>query len=334
MVADAALELPDMVGLPDWKNDLLRVDAFLANVLKAERSEFTSIVAHLHQAGGKRLRPFLVLLATRSVDGRIDDPISEEVITAAAAMELLHLGSLYHDDVIDDADSRRGHPSANVRWGNICAVLGGDFLLGRAMELGASLGAAQAQLVARTLSTICEGEAMECERLYDVERDEPHYFRTIELKTASMIANACCLGGLVAEVDSRHLDALTQFGLHLGMAFHLIDDILDLTSSASVLGKPVGNDLIEGVYSLPVIYAISRCAELRTILMDAPATPADIPRASALIRDAGGIAVARTAAIGHMQDAISAVSSPDFDERMRGILERLTTVLLSRLPQN
>jgi heptaprenyl diphosphate synthase len=331
MATDATLDLADMVGLPECKTDLLRVDEFLADVLKTERPGFSRLVAHLHQAGGKRLRPFLVLVATHSVDGRIGEPLKDEVITAAAAIELLHLGSLYHDDVIDDADSRRGRMSANARWGNICAVLGGDFLLGRAMELGASLGAAQAQLVARTLSTICEGEAMECERLYDIERDEAHYFRTIELKTASMIANSCCLGGLAANVDGRSLDALTKFGLHLGVAFHLIDDILDLTSSASILGKPVGNDLLEGVYSLPVIHALAHCAELRTILVDAPITPAEIPRASALIMETEGIDVARTAAVSHMQDAVSAISIPAFDSGVREILKRLTTVLLSRL---
>jgi heptaprenyl diphosphate synthase len=331
MLTHSTLDLAEAVGLPEWKNDLLRIENFLADILKTERPEFSRLVTHLHQAGGKRLRPFLVLIASRSGDGRVEVGVQDDVITAAAAMELLHLGSLYHDDVIDDADSRRGRPSANARWGNICAILGGDFLLGRAMELGASLGTAEAQLVARTLSTICEGEAMECERLYDISRDEAHYFRTIELKTASMIANSCCLGGLVANVDNTSLDALTQFGMHVGMAFHLMDDILDLTSSSSTLGKPAGNDLLEGVYSLPVIHALARCPELRALLLDGRVAVAEIPRASALIMESNGIELARATAMGHMQDAVSAISVPGFDENARDILKRLTTVLLSRL---
>jgi heptaprenyl diphosphate synthase len=331
MLTDPTLDLAETVGLPEWKDDLLRVDDYLASILKTERLVFGRLVAHLHRAGGKRLRPFLVLVASHSVDGRAGLPVQDQVITAAAAIELLHLGSLYHDDVIDDADSRRGRQSANSRWGNICAVLGGDFLLGRAMELGASLGFAEAQIVAQTLSTICEGEAMECERLYDIGRDEAHYFRTIELKTASMIANSCCLGGIVANLDATSINALTEFGLHLGLAFHLIDDILDLTSSASVLGKPVGNDLLEGVYSLPVIHALRQCAELREILIDGPVTPADIPRASALIMETEGIRLARAMAVRHMEDAVSAISIPGFDAIVRESLKKLTKALLARL---
>jgi heptaprenyl diphosphate synthase len=244
-------------------------------------------------------------------------------------MELLHLGSLYHDDVIDEADTRRGAVSASARWGNIQAVLGGDFLLGRAMELGASLGSEAARLVAATLAAVCDGEAMECERLYDADRDEAHYYGTIGLKTAAMIANSCRIGGLVAKVAGPNADALTEYGYHLGMAFHITDDVLDLTAEAALLGKPTANDLIEGVYSLPVIHALRDSTELRGLLREPPG-PGEVERARQLVLDTGAVKAAQAVAANHVDMACAALCCPGFDPQVRDGLRRLAGILLSR----
>ena len=168
----------------------------------------------------------------------------------------MHLGSLYHDDVIDEAETRRGVPSVNARWSNIVAILAGDYLLAQASSLAASLGADVAALLAATIGELCRGQVLELQYLFDADRTEDSYFSAIEGKTASLMATACRVGGMVSNVSADTLDALTQFGQHLGMCFQIVDDVLDVTRTEAELGKPVGNDVLEGVYTLPVIYAL------------------------------------------------------------------------------
>jgi heptaprenyl diphosphate synthase len=179
---------------------------------------------------------------------------------------LVHLGSLYHDDVIDEAETRRGVPSVNARWSNIVAILSGDFLLAQASSLAASLGADVAGLLADTIGELCRGQVLELQYLFDTDRTHESYFSTIEGKTASLMATACRIGGMVSGVSDATLDALTQFGLHVGMCFQIVDDVLDVTASEAELGKPAGNDVHEGVYNLPVINALESTPELRDLL--------------------------------------------------------------------
>ena len=180
----------------------------------------------------------------------------------------MHLGSLYHDDVIDEAETRRGVPSVNARWSNIVAILAGDYLLAQASALAASLGADVAGLLAATIGELCRGQVLELQYLFDADRTEDSYLSAIEGKTASLMATACRVGGMVSNVSADTLDALTQFGQHLGMCFQIVDDVLDVTRTEAELGKPVGNDVLEGVYTLPVIYALQsrRAAELTSLL--------------------------------------------------------------------
>ena len=169
----------------------------------------------------------------------------------------MHLGSLYHDDVIDEAETRRGVPSVNARWSNIVAILAGDYLLAQASALAASLGADVAALLAATIGELCRGQVLELQHLFDVDRTEEAYLSAIEGKTASLMATACRVGAMVSDVSADSLDALTQFGHHLGMCFQVVDDVLDVTRTEAELGKPAGNDVHEGVYTLPVIYALA-----------------------------------------------------------------------------
>jgi heptaprenyl diphosphate synthase len=188
------------------------------------------------------------------------------VITGGSAVELVHLGSLYHDDVIDEAETRRGVPSVNARWSNIVAILAGDYLLAQASSLAASLGAEVAGLLASTIGELCRGQVLELQHLFDSDRTEESYLSAIEGKTASLMATACRIGAMVSDVSADSLDALTQFGHHLGMCFQVVDDVLDVTATEAELGKPTGNDVHEGVYTLPVIHALASSDELRALL--------------------------------------------------------------------
>src|SRR4051794_38218722 len=179
--------------------------------------------------------------------------VSDEAVLGGVSVELVHLGSLYHDDVIDEATTRRTVESVNARWGNLTAILAGDFLLAKASEIAASLGTEVAALLAATIGRLCQGEVGELRSAFDVDRSEASYLSSIEGKTAALFATACRIGGLVADLPRPHIDALTAFGEGYGMAFQIVDDVLDLVATEDELGKPAGHDLVEGVYTLPVL---------------------------------------------------------------------------------
>jgi heptaprenyl diphosphate synthase len=252
------------VELAPLPEDLARVEQGLRESVRTSDPFLTNVAAHLIGAGGKRIRPTLALCAVYASSA--PTRATDDAITGAVAVELVHLGSLYHDDVIDEAETRRGVPSVNARWSNIVAILAGDFLLARASSLAASLGADVAGLLAATIGELCRGQVLELQHLFDVERGEDRYESTIAGKTAALFATSCRIGGMVAAMPDPTLDALSRFGRHLGMCFQIVDDVLDLTASEAELGKPAGQDLLEGVYTLPVIYALRESPELRDLL--------------------------------------------------------------------
>jgi len=259
--------LLDEVGLAPLVRDLDRVEARLREAVSADDRFLGEAAGHLLAAGGKRLRPTLCLGAAYAVFG-VGEPASADAVTGGAAVELVHLGSLYHDDVIDEAETRRGVPSVNARWSNIVAILAGDYLLAQASSLAASLGADVAALLAATIGELCRGQVLELQYLFDTERTEDSYLSAIDGKTSSLMATSCRVGGMVSNVSADTLDALTQFGHHLGMCFQVVDDVLDVTRTEAELGKPAGKDVHEGVYTLPVIYALQsdRGDDLRALL--------------------------------------------------------------------
>jgi heptaprenyl diphosphate synthase len=253
------------IGITSLPADLARVEDRLQAAVHADDRFLGDVAGHLLSAGGKRLRPTLALCAGYAASGA-EKAVSDDVVTGAASVELVHLGSLYHDDVIDEAETRRGVPSVNARWSNIVAILAGDYLLAQASSLAASLGADVAALLAATIGELCRGQILELQHLFDVTRSEESYLSSIEGKTASLMATASHVGAMVSGVSADSLDALTQFGHHLGLCFQVVDDVLDVTRTEEELGKPTGNDVHEGVYTLPVIYALSRSEELRSLL--------------------------------------------------------------------
>ncbi len=215
----------------------------------------TEVASHLILAGGKRVRPGFTLAASVTATTS-DTPVTAEAVMGGVACELVHIGSLYHDDVMDEAKTRRAADSVNHRWGNLRAILAGDFLLARASEIAASLGTEVAGLLANTIARLCEGQVRELQDAYDIGRTEADYLLSIEGKTASLLATSCRVGGIVADLPRPLIDTLTKFGHSYGMAFQVVDDILDVTATDEELGKPSGNDLVEGIYTLPVLRAL------------------------------------------------------------------------------
>ena len=231
--------------LPGLEGALARVEEALAGVTAAADPFLTEVTGHLVSAGGKRLRPALVV-ATASVGHDRATEVSDDVIQGGLAVELVHLGSLYHDDVMDEAEYRRGVTSVNAKWGNLVAILAGDFLLARASEIAASLGTEVAGLLARTIGQLCEGEVGQLRYAFDPSRPEAAYFSSIGGKTASLMATSARVGAIVSGAPRPWVDALTEYGRALGMAFQIWDDVRDLLCTDARLGKPAGHDMVGG----------------------------------------------------------------------------------------
>jgi len=292
--------------LDPLEEDLVRVEQLLMQELTGRDRFLDEVTSHLAAAGGKRLRPILTLCgAYAGQRGLALEPAPEAAIVAAAAVEALHLCTLYHDDVIDDATLRRGVPSANARWHNSVAVIGGDILLARAFRLGASIGSAGAALLARALEDLCAGQADEFSSLYDPHRDEAAYELAIAGKTAALMAASLQVGGLAAAALSpADLERLSIAGHELGIAFQLIDDLLDLLGSTSAIGKPAGEDIVNGVYTLPVILELRTNARLR-VLLGSPPSAAEAEEARQLVLAGTGPAAAVGCAREHVGRALA-----------------------------
>ena len=287
--------------------DLGRVEEELRRSVESDHPFLSEVAGHLIHAGGKRVRPGFTLAAAAAA--RPDAaPASLDVVRGGVAVELVHLGSLYHDDVMDGAQTRRTVTSVNAEWGNLQAILAGDFLLARASEIAASLGTEVAGLLASTIAQLCEGQIRELQHTYDVERTEADYLRSIEGKTASLLATACRVGAIVAELSRDRVDTLTAFGHDYGIAFQIVDDILDVIATDEMLGKPAGNDLVEGTYTLPVLYALEteHGTDLRHLLGER-LDDATRDKARDLVRISGGVERALAVACRYSDGAAAAL---------------------------
>jgi len=244
--------------------DALRSNVASADPLVAEAAR------HLMDAGGKRFRPLILALGAQ-----MGDPTRAEIVPAALVVELTHLATLYHDDVMDEAAVRRGAPSANARWGNSVAILVGDYLFARAADIAASLGPEAVHLQARTFARLVHGQIAET---VGPRGSDPiaHYLQVIAEKTASLIATSARFGGLFSGVTPEQVEALTGYGETIGIAFQLSDDLLDIASESVQSGKTPGTDLREGVPTLPVLYALAgddtdaSAVRLRELLASGP----------------------------------------------------------------
>lgn len=223
----------------------------------------------LFAAGGKHLRPALVLLCARAareaLPGR-PEPLWGPVYDVAAAVELIHVASLIHDDVIDEAAMRRGAPSVNAEWGNHTAVLAGDYLFAAAFRLlGTAAPGAVMALMTKAIGAMCEGEILQKEQAFDPAVTEAEYFRRIEGKTAALLSACCEAGARLAGADDGLAAAFGAYGRKLGLAYQIADDVLDLTGTREELGKPGGSDLKQGILTLPVIHLLRNPAWRRRL---------------------------------------------------------------------
>ncbi len=244
-------------------DDLHAVDALIRRQLHSDVALINQLAGYIIDGGGKRLRPVTVLLAARACGygGR-------QHIDAAAIVEFIHTATLLHDDVVDESSLRRGRETANALWGNQASVLVGDFLYSRSFQMMVGIGSMRVMdIMADTTNTIAEGEVMQLLNCHDPDTTEERYMAVIHCKTAKLFEAAARLGAVLAERPREEELALARYGLHLGTAFQLIDDVLDYNASSAEMGKNIGDDLAEGKPTLPLIHAMRHGApeEIRLI---------------------------------------------------------------------
>ncbi|MEJ2868446.1 polyprenyl synthetase family protein [Actinomycetospora sp. OC33-EN08] len=247
----AGLPIGDEALAAEVSSGLERVEDLLRREVHSDYRFVADTSLHLIEAGGKRFRPLLTLLAAQLADGT-----SEDVVVAATSVELVHLATLYHDDVMDEAVMRRGAQSANARWDNTVAILTGDYLFAHASRLVSQLGPDAVRIIAETFAELVTGQMRETR---GARGDDPveHYMAVVAEKTGSLIATAGRFGAMFAGAAPEHVEALRRFGEIIGTAFQVSDDIIDIASPSGDSGKTPGTDLREGVATLPVLYALA-----------------------------------------------------------------------------
>jgi octaprenyl-diphosphate synthase len=241
-------------------DDLELVEKEISLETVASVEVVTQIGQYLQESGGKRLRPSLLLLASKLIGGPNGHP-GESAIHLGAVVEIVHAATLVHDDVIDDARTRRGRPSANAQWGNHTSVLAGDWLYMEAFQVALrERNFHVLELLIGLTQMMVEGELLQLERIGRIEVSEADCMELVDRKTARLFSVCAKLGALVSGADSQTEERLGEYAWNLGMAFQLVDDLLDFTSRETVLGKPVGNDLREGKVTLPLVYALEQAS--------------------------------------------------------------------------
>ena len=306
-----SLAAPDMAAMDTLIRHRLASDVVLVN----------QIAEYIIGAGGKRLRPMLLLLAAGALGHR-----GADAHQLAAVVEFIHTSTLLHDDVVDESDLRRGRRTANAVWGNAASVLVGDFLYSRSFQLMVELERMDVQkLLADTTNTIAEGEVLQLLHVRNPDTDEAAYLRVIERKTAILFAAATELGALLAGADAATRQALRDYGLALGYAFQIADDVLDYASDAATMGKNLGDDLAEGKMTLPLIHAMQQvdaatCAELRRIVEQGDLD--GMPAVQAAIARAGSLDYSRARALEHAraaEGALAALPGNAYTAALRGL---------------
>ncbi len=268
--------------------EMAEVEAALYHAVGSSRGSIGKMCFHLLESGGKRFRPLLVLLA-----GRCFGPPSTGLITTAAAAELIHMASLAHDDVIDRSENRRGKPTLNALWGNRTSVLSGDFLFAKAFSLLTDSGQFNIlSLMVEAIQDMCEGEVEQALLDFNPNQTEQDYTERTIKKTAKLIAACCQSGAIIGQAEAPLVSALEEYGLYLGLAFQIADDILDYTGDPDALGKPVYQDLAQGNYTLPVLYLLRNKQErqwLTQILSEGTLNPTTTEQITDVLKNSGAL---------------------------------------------
>jgi len=316
-----ALALPQIQALAS--TDMAAVDALIRDRLASDVVLINQIADHIVSAGGKRLRPMLVVLA-----GRASGAVTSQHHQLAAIIEFIHTSTLLHDDVVDDSDLRRGRSTANALWGNAPSVLVGDFLYSRSFQLMVELDRMEVmRILADTTNRIAEGEVLQLLHVHNPDTDEAAYLRVIERKTAVLFAAGTQLGALASGADLVAQQKLYDYGMNLGYAFQIADDVLDYTADAADLGKNLGDDLAEGKATLPLIHAMAHSEEgvrarLREIVENGDGTA--MPEVLAAIRATGGLEYSQRRAAEYAraaEDALDDLEENDATAALRGLAQ-------------
>lgn len=284
--------ISDMIGDGDFLPELRAVEAKLRTILNENHGDVKEVAHYLLEAGGKRIRPLLACLSGRLMKADFDD-----VVTCASAIELIHMASLIHDDIIDNSDTRRGLPSINARWGNHVAVLTGDFLFAKAFRLLSSAPLLPVlETVVNAIDAMCDGEIQQSLSRGSLIQSEELYLDRIDKKTGKLIAASCSVGPLLAGGHPVQLLSLQNYGRFLGYAFQIIDDILDLKGDSKTLGKPIGLDLAQGNVTLPLIKLMNHPkygTRIKTLISQLPDNPLAFDEIYSLLESTGTISAAQ-----------------------------------------
>ena len=248
------MQLQNVIDL--YSDDLKRVEKLMERYLYSEVPLIPEVFNHLIGSGGKRLRPLLLLIVSDLCEYK-----GESRYPLSAVLEFIHTASLLHDDIVDHAKTRRGKASANDIWGNSVCVLVGDFFYSKSFQLMTSHGNISIiKLLSAATNTMSEGEVFQLTKVDDTNITEREYLSVIEKKTAILISAACAVGGILADAPEAKIEALTRFGMRLGMAFQITDDTLDYIAAEDEFGKAIGTDLREGKITLPLIHTLKKCS--------------------------------------------------------------------------
>jgi heptaprenyl diphosphate synthase len=322
-------DLQRLVSIPRIWDQLGVVEERLLEASTADDAYLTKIAQHLLLAGGKRFRPLLALLAAEFGESEDNRPVE-----AGVAVELIHVGSLYHDDVIDEADTRRGASSANANWTNTVAILAGDFLMARASEVAAThLSQESVRLLAATYAELVEGQTRELQLTDDLTHTIEDYHDVIGGKTASLIRTSARLGAMAADADKQVVESLSTWAWEVGMVFQIADDALDLVADEETIGKPAGSDIREGTFTGPVLRAVAgpNGDRVREILEEGhPYTDDQVNEVIDLVHEGGHIDQALDTAKTRLTIAESALATLP-KSKPKGILESLGAFLLDRV---
>ena len=322
----AGIELADPALSSRVTSGLNRVEDLLERELISEFGFVTEAASHLMHAGGKRFRPLFTLVAA----GVGPHPEAEEVIIASAVVELIHLATLYHDDVMDEADLRRGAKSANARWDNSIAILTGDFLFAHASRLVAGLGPDAVRIIADTFAELVTGQTRETVGAPPGEDAIRHHLRVLDEKTAALIDTCARYAGMFSGATAEQTAALRRYGRAVGMAFQLSDDIIDISSTDS--GKTPGTDLREGVRTLPVLYTLADPTSeprLRGLLSGPIPSDADLREAVELLSCSPGMAAARGTLAQYAETALAELELLP-ESASRDAMSSLVTFVVAR----
>ena len=253
------------------KEDLEQTDVLLHARLSSNVALINQMSSYIISAGGKRLRPLLLLLCARATNYQ-----GKHHRLMAVVIELIHTATLLHDDIVDESATRRGKDTANEVWGNAASVLVGDFLYSRAFEMMVEPDSMKImKILSKATNEIAQGEVLQLLNCQNADLTETEYYQVIERKTAVLFQAATQIGGILSEVDSTQEQALKDYGLHLGNAFQIIDDVLDYESDSETMGKEVGDDLAEGKTTLPMIYALAHTSGADKQLLEEAINNAD-----------------------------------------------------------